>query len=393
MVGRRRSYTGLRREPLTDPRSRVATRTATSLAQALGRLNFEGLQSVGATKLVTRAVVEWAESIGWLPVAEMPLAFLEDAPEYPGRQGIVDVFVARPGQPRDLVIEIDRANKRWSARKLGYAVANGKAAIWVRWSGLGPPSAIVPGGVEVIYLDVGRRPLIQPAPPKEEVRVAPVESNLSGASRALLASVFPAGVPAEDATWGQEKAVWAAVGDLAPRLALVVRCRFGYYGPRALTLARTAEVLADELGEVEVSRERIRQLQAKSMRMLRTRSSARVRAARQAARLPPAARRTPAPEPDLKPTIAVLDEELLRAQVLDILRAVGRGNIKATMVCHVLRGSAGEATRQIVARHGLPHDGSLREFPYVPLHATVVGITGKAPFRLVDGYVRLFETT
>lgn len=171
MLRPRRSYTGLRRAPLTDPRSRVATRTATSLAEALGRLNFEGLQSVGATKLVTRAVVDWAESIGWLPVAEMPLAFLEDTPEYPGRQGIVDMFVARPGQPRDLVIEIDRANKRWSARKLGYAVANGKAAIWVRWSGLGPPSAIVPGGVEVIYLDVGRRPLIQPAPPNEESRV------------------------------------------------------------------------------------------------------------------------------------------------------------------------------------------------------------------------------
>jgi hypothetical protein len=347
------------------------------------------LQSVGATKLVTRAVVEWAESIGWLPVAEMPLAFLEDTAEYPGRQGIVDVFVARPGQPRDLVIEIDRANKRWSARKLGYAVANGKAAIWVRWSGLGPPSAIVPGGVEVIYLDVGRRPLIQPAPPKEDSRVVPVESNLSGASRALLAAVFPTGAPAEDPTWRQEKAVWTAVGELTSRLALVVRCRFGYYGPRALTLARTAEVLVDELGETEVSRERIRQLQAKAMRLLRGRSSARVRAARRAAGLPPPARTVRAPAPEPTPKIAVLDEGELRAQVFDIVRTVGRGNIKATMVCHVLRGSSGEATRRIVARHGLPHDGALRGFPYPLLRETVAGIAAQAPFRLVDGYVRL----
>jgi hypothetical protein len=344
---------------------------------------------------VTRAVVEWAESIGWLPVAEMPLAFLEDTPEYPGRQGIVDVFIARPGQPRDLVIEIDRANKRWSARKLGYAVANGKAAIWVRWSGLGPPSAIMPAGVEVIYLDVGRQPLLQPASPKEDNPAgppAPIDSKLSGASRALLASVFPTGAPIEDATWGEEKVVWAAVAQLPPRLSLVIRCRFGYYGPRALTLARTAEVLADELGEAEVSRERIRQLQAKSVRMLRARSAVRVRAARRAAGLPPTAKKPPPPPPATRPAIDVLDGDQLRAQMLDIIRTVGRGNLKATMVCHVLRGSAGEATRRIVARHGLPHDGALRGFPYVALHETVVAIASRAPFRLVEGYVRLDQT-
>jgi hypothetical protein len=243
----------------------------------------------------------------------------------PGRQGIVDIYIARPGQPRDLVIEIDRANKRWSARKLAYAVANGKAAIWVRWSGVGPPSAIVPGGVEVIYLDVGRRPLIQPAPPKEDSRVVAPDSNLSGASRALVAALFPSGAPAEDPVWAEEKTVWTAVSELAPRLALVVLCRFGYYGPRALTLTRTAEVVADELGETEVSRERIRQLQAKSMRMLRSRSVARIRAARRAAGLPIPAPKSRPPKPESGPTIAVLDEAELRSHVLDIVRAVGRG--------------------------------------------------------------------
>jgi DNA-directed RNA polymerase, sigma subunit (sigma70/sigma32) len=319
----------------------------------------------------------------------MPLAFLEGTPEYPGRQGIVDVYVARPGQPRDLVIEIDRGNKRWSARKLGYAVSNGKAAIWVRWSGLGPPSAIVPGGVEVIYLDVRRQPLIQPAQAKKD-QVEPADSSLSGASRALLAALFPSGAPNGDPTWGQEHAVWAAVGQLPPRLTLVVRCRFGYYGPRPLTLARTAEVLANELGELEVSGERIRQLQTKALRTLRSRSSTRVRAARRAAGLQPQPTTPRARRAENVP-IDVLDEEQLRGQVRDIVLAAGRADIKATMVCHVLRGSSGEATRRIVARHGLPHDGALRGYPYLALHETVVGIAQRAPFRLVEGYVRLSQ--
>lgn len=169
----------------------------------------------------------------------------------------------------------------------------------------------------------------------------------------------------------------------------MVRCRFGYYGPRALTLARTAEVLVDELGETEVSRERIRQLQAKSIWLLRARSSARVRAARRAAGLPPPTRKVRAPDPEPTPGITVLDQQQLRAQVLDIVRTVGRGNIKATMVCHVLRGSAGEATRRIVARHALPHDGALRGVPYLLLRENVADIAAQAPFRLVDGYVRL----
>jgi hypothetical protein len=65
------------------------------------------------------------------------------------------------------------------------------------------------------------------------------------------------------------------------------------------------------------------------------------------------------------------------------------GDIKATKVCHVLRGSTGEATRRIVARHSLPHDGTLRGFPYVALHETVVGVAQQPPFRLVEGYIRL----
>jgi hypothetical protein len=67
----------------------------------------------------------------------------------------VDLYIARPGYRRDLVIEIDRGNKQWSAQKLGHAVAHGRAAIWVRWSGLAPRDEIVPAGVEMVYLESG----------------------------------------------------------------------------------------------------------------------------------------------------------------------------------------------------------------------------------------------
>jgi len=125
------------------------------------------------------------------------------------------------------------------------------------------------------------------------------------------------------------------------------------------------------------------------MRLLRARSAARVRAARRAAGLPPPAREVRAVDAEATPAIAVIDENELRVQIFDIVRTVGRGNIKATMICHVLRGSSGEATRRIVARHALPHDGALRGFPYPLLRETVAGIAAQAPFRLVDGYVRL----
>jgi hypothetical protein len=382
-----------RPDPVTDPRSRLVTQTAASLAQDLARLRFDGLVLPrGGTRLVTRAIVEWAERLGWLPVTEMALEFLLDTPEYPGRQGIVDLYIARPGYKRDLVIEIDRGNKGWSAAKLGHCVAHGKAAIWVRWSGLGPPAAIVPGGVEVIYLDVGRRPRVQPAAPVEDLRVIPPGEHLSGATRALLAALYPVAPPEEDDVWKDEKAIWARVGELRPRLALIVRCRFGAYGPRPLTLNRTAEVVADELDMDEVTRERIRQLQARAMRMLRAKSMARVRAARKATGLPPPARqpRTRQDKPSAAQSLVELPyRDRLPDLVLDVVRAVGEDNIRASMVCHVLRGSDGPATRRIVARHNLPHDGALGRVEYRPLLEAVLALIAEPPFRNQDGYVRL----
>jgi hypothetical protein len=337
--------------------------------------------------------MEWAEAIGWMPVTEMPLAFLVDTEERPGRQGIVDIYIARSGYRRDLVIEIDSTNKTWSAQKLGRAVANGKAAIWVRWgSGIGPAADVVPVGVEVIYLDVGRPPRVQPATPGEDLRLVPVGSTLSGASRVLLAALFPQGPPQEDSAWTDEKSIWEMVGQLRPRLALVIRCRFGHHGPRALTLNKTAEVLADELDEDEVTRERVRQLQIKAIRSLRSKSAARVRSARRAAGLlPPVPERTPREPRTPASRWQPPDQATLRALVLDVVRAIGPGDIRPSMVCHVLRGSVGPATRRIVAEHALPHDGAVGRADYRALLEAVVRVAAEAPFRLDHGYLRLAE--
>ena len=355
--------------------------------------------------MVTRAATEWAEGVGWMPVTEMPLAFLEDTPDQPGRQGIVDLYVARQGYRTDLVVEIDSGNKRWSAQKLGHAVNHGRAAIWVRWSGSGPPADIVPAGVEVIFLDVTLAPRIRPAEPAEDLRTIPSAGGLSGASRALLAALYPSSPPEEDPGWHDEAAIWDRVAELRPRLALVVRCRFGHYAPRPLTLNRTAEVVADELDVAEVTRERIRQLQIRALRQLRARSAAKVRAARRAAgnpdaSSPPSAGRAVdgAPVPaNIRPALRaarppgamapVPEPDVLWPMLVAIVRAAGRGGVRASMVGHVLRGSSGPVTRALVARLNLPHDGALPGVPYRPLYEEVVRLANDPPLRLRDGRV------
>lgn len=374
--------------------SRVQTRTAASLAQALATLRFEDLPRGGATRLVTRATIAWAEEFGWLAVPEMALAFLAGTPEQPARQGIVDLYIARPGYRRDLVIEIDRGNKQWSAHKLGHAIQHGRAAIWVRWSGLAPRDEIVPAGVEMVYLEAGggtrvvtraaARGSQAGAPTAEDDMTALSEvDGLSGASRALLTALYPK-APEIDPGWRDEPTVWQRVDALHPRLALIVCCRFGRHTGRALTLARTAEVVSEEFGGAVVTRERIRQLQAKAFRQLRGRFRIAVRkqqvadaeAVERAAREALAAAALPSPA-------------ALRQLVTDVVRTYDGDDLRASMVCHILRGSTGSKTRVLVGLLGLPHYDALPKVPYRPLYEAVLAIATEPTLRLEDGYVRL----
>ena len=430
-------------DPASDPHSRVVSRTAANLADALSRFRLDGLAPKGGTRLMTRAVVEWAEGLGWLPVTEMPLACIEDTPDYPGRQGYVNVYVARPGYRTDLVIEIDRTNKGWSAAKLGHCVRAGMTAIWIRWSGPGPMSGIVPAGVEVIFVSANKAPEAKAAREVEDQRIVPPGHSLSGASRALLASLYPAGPPPEDPGWQDEATVWRYVGELRPRSALIVRCRFGGHGPRALTLARTAEVVADELSVPVVTRERIRQVQTQALRQLRAKSSARIRRAKRtgeplviaagtspavdvprvslapppaptsvvasvpAAPIPaapmPVARSAPttltSPTAPVRGTTSrdrrttrpakAIDLEQLRPLVIDLARASRSQGIRASMVGHVLRGSDGPVTRALVKRLDLPHDGVMPDVPYRPLADAIRQVAVQPPLRLVEGTIKL----
>lgn len=371
--------------------SRLQTRTAASLAQALATLRFEDLPRGGATRLVTRATIAWAEELGWLAVPEMALAFLAGTPEQPSRQGIVDLYIARPGYRRDLVIEIDRGNKQWSAQKLGHAVEHGRAAIWVRWSGLAPRDEIVPAGVEMVYLETGGGTRLARAATRSSPGAAPADDmttvgkvdGLFGASRALLAALYPK-TPEIDPGWRDETTVWQRADALHPRLALILRCRFGRHAGRALTLARTAVVVSEEFGGAVVTRERIRQLQAKAFRQLRARFRIAVRKQRvaEAEAVERAAREA------LPPAALPLPAELRRL-VTDVVRAYDGDDLRASMACHILRGSSGPKTRVLVELLSLPHYDALPKVPYRPLYEAVLAIAGEPPLLLEDGYVRL----
>lgn len=206
---------------------------------------------------------------------------------------------------------------------------------------------------------------------------------------ALLAELYPTEPPTEDEAWRDEKAIWARVAELRPRLALVLRCRFGQYGPRPLTLIQTSEVVADELDMDEVSAERIRQLQVRALRQLRTKSTARVRATRRAAGLPDPPK-VPRSSKPAAPAIAAIDRDSLRSLVVDILRATGSHPVSPSMVCHILRGSNGPVTRQLVGRFTIPHDGALQALPFQPLREAVLELVASPPFRSTsEGRLRL----
>lgn len=125
------------------------------LEQVLAELEprLHGLRTGQVTTNITAAVLDWAVANGWSSRAEVPVLVPDEVTNVSRRRGLYDIVIQRPGMT-DLVIEIDRANKRWSAEKLGLAAARGMEAVWVRWSGEPPTPDLVPDGVAVIKLAV-----------------------------------------------------------------------------------------------------------------------------------------------------------------------------------------------------------------------------------------------
>lgn len=118
-------------------------------AQVAAKAVSQGDVTAG-TAALTEAIVRWACARGrgerrWKCHREVFVPVIREGGTL---SGIVDLVVERPGVP-DLVIEIDSANKTWSAEKLRFVHQAGGVPIWVRWH-RGPVRAIA--GVHVIDL-------------------------------------------------------------------------------------------------------------------------------------------------------------------------------------------------------------------------------------------------
>jgi hypothetical protein len=126
---------------------------ADDLATALFALEIDGQSTSQATREITRAIVRWATSRGWIARAEARVSIpTVDAAE---RLGIVDVIVHRGASEPPVAIEIDSAHKPWSLDKLRHAVRSGMDAIWVRWGD--EAWAGIYDEIDVIQLPVFRR--------------------------------------------------------------------------------------------------------------------------------------------------------------------------------------------------------------------------------------------
>jgi 2-methylaconitate cis-trans-isomerase PrpF len=125
------------------------------LAAMLFALDTEALTTARMTRRITRAIGAWAIARGWSVRTEAHVAVAASATNR-GQQGFVDVVIRRGGSVPDVAIEIDSADKPWSAVKLRHAAAAGMEAIWVRW-GDDDWSGIYED-IYVIQLRIGRSP-------------------------------------------------------------------------------------------------------------------------------------------------------------------------------------------------------------------------------------------
>jgi Sigma-70, region 4 len=379
---------------MTESRISIAKQTSDDLRSFLKTLCLDRVNNSRArTKVLTRAVVMWAERKGWIPASEVHLDYLSGRPEYPGRRGVVDLYIARPDRVRDLVVEIDSSNKRWSLAKLKCCAENGVEAIWIRWSGLRPSVAKAAYGVEIIFLgdSLTKRAKVSDSA-LLDLRMVATGDLLSGASLALLTELYPVGGPIADARLLNEELLWGQVSKLRPRLAFVVRCRFGHFTGQQLTLDETAELLADHLGKEELSRERVRQLQERALHTLRRRLDPAVLkeapARGDVKRNGDAAYENKGSETRAVVSTSTVTQRLPR-MVEDIVRSVGGDSIRLSMICHILRGSDGPVTRRKVSHYQMPYDGALRGIEYSSVLNKVRAIVSHPPFVVDDGSVRI----
>jgi hypothetical protein len=351
------------------------TRTGVELEERLAQTSVLGVPSTEITTHMTEAVSAWASERGWLAIPEMSLPFLVDTPAAPGRSGRVDLYIARPGWRRDLVVEIDRTMKAWSGEKLRLAAASGYKVLWVRWGKatmLSRP-ATLPPEVEFVPVPLARSPHAQRAVAvmarldgESADRMRTAAASLSGSEHALLVATIGTAGPAglTDVASGS---LWATVDThLNERSVTLLALRFGRHG-RPLTLAGVAEQLASAPDQAPVSRERIRQLETKALRSLArwvriNRTGLESIHPRRGERK----REDAANTRHVAPAAALADISRPDASVLAALVAeihASTGPITVALTAHILRGSRGPRTQALIGTRRPPHVGELKGVP------------------------------
>jgi DNA primase catalytic core len=170
--------------------------------------------------------------------------------------------------------------------------------------------------------------------------------HLGAPTVALLLAVCDGLIPPE-ASPASDEVVWSVVDALPPRLAAVLSHRFGRWDPPQ-PLEKVARLIADP-GERPVSRERVRQLQGRGLKLLRARS-----------RLHRLLGLVQEPR-DRHLAFSTEDLTRLAEDGADVILSVGRP-LGAVMLTHVLRGSTGPKTQRLVTACRPPHVGAYRSF-------------------------------
>lgn len=120
------------------------------LRDRLDMLVVDGVPSGAVTTAVTEEIEELAREQGLSVRCEVPVPVPRLVGRRDGRSRgqRVDLLISSAGKP-SLYVEIDRAEKRESRRKLQWAVSQGADALWIRWGG-SRDVGVVDDGVRVV---------------------------------------------------------------------------------------------------------------------------------------------------------------------------------------------------------------------------------------------------
>jgi|TARA_B100000959_G_scaffold199113_1_gene208322 hypothetical protein len=129
------------------------------LELGLNNLELDAEKASDITAIITDFIYRWAKNNGWNPRLEYYIKAYRTTKSGRVYQGVVDVYIERFDGP-DIVVEIDRGNKKWSVQKLNYCRIEGLEAIWIKWGS--PISLDIPEGITAIHLNCRYR--------REEVR-------------------------------------------------------------------------------------------------------------------------------------------------------------------------------------------------------------------------------